>query len=130
MWKSGTLIVLSLFLAACSSHPSQAVWDRANIDDYTLRVGISCFCDPSTYVVTVRDGQVTDVAFSKGDEGRLRTVPETVDDFYGVIDGAGDADSLKVTFNDVGVPTTIAIDPTEFSDDEVTYTIDFEPDAS
>ena len=73
-----------------------------------------------------------DVTFSDPDVARREEgrVPKTVDDFYGVIDDAGDADSLKVTYNDVGVPLTISIDPTDFSDDEITYTIGFDPDTA
>ena len=62
------------------------------------------FGDCPTYVVRVQDGHVIDVTFSDPDVARREEgrIPKTVDDFYGVIDDAGDADSLKVTYNDVG----------------------------
>ena len=122
------LAVAPFLLTACSTNPSQAAWERANIDDYTLMISISCFCDSPNYRVTVRDGQVADIEFTKGERARWEDtgIPKTVDDLYAVIDGAGDADSLEVTYDDVGVPTNIAIDPTAFSDDEVTYNVVFD----
>ena len=105
-------------------------WIRANIRDYDLTVALRCFCPNIKYAVEVRDYAPIKVSASDGSDLSLwprRYRPETVEELHSLIRRFSEtADSVDVTYNDIGVPTSIAIDrQVNAADDELGYKVRF-----
>ncbi|APV43752.1 hypothetical protein Dform_00394 [Dehalogenimonas formicexedens] len=140
----GLIAVLSLVLIpGCNPVPgglqgelntARAKWQKANIDDYSFRLRVGCFCPPEIVlpvIIKVENG----IAISKGytQEPKEVATPyfdrvETVDKLFGIIQDAIDtgADSLIVEYDAAyGYPKSIQIDPIkEAIDEEVAYFIE------
>jgi uncharacterized protein DUF6174 len=105
-------------------------WVQSNIRDYALTVALHCFCPNIKYAVEVED--FAPIKVSASDNSDLshwprRYRPETVEELHSLIRRFSEkADSVDVTYNDVGVPTSIAIDrDVNAIDDELGYTVRF-----
>ncbi|MEM9607488.1 MAG: DUF6174 domain-containing protein [Actinomycetota bacterium] len=108
-------------------------WAVAGPTAYTMELGVVCFCLAEyvgPFVVEVDAGTILSVAYA---DGALATgdVPadadiRSVDDVFGVIESwIGDADEVRVTYDDeTGLPTDVWVDPSfQMADEEIGYTI-------
>lgn len=113
---------------------AKAAWaaSAASTGEYQLTITQQCFCAGATLTVSVKGGKVVDETATTPDgstaipPGVLEGFPRTVEDLHGVIAGASDAFSSTVTYDRLGVPLRIFIDPIENAiDDENGYTVTF-----
>lgn len=99
-------------------------WQARDVDDYEIRVRLSCFCVPRDAVRTVvRDDRV--VRVTRGERRLPSTRGWSVDEVYRLISRARPvSDSVRVDFSRQGVPTFVVVDPDErIADDEAFYTV-------
>ncbi len=96
-------------------------WQAKGIDDYVVTVRLSCFCPPAPAVRTViRDDHT--VRVTKGERRLGSSRGYSMDELYGMIrDANAEADNVTVDYSRRGIPTSIAIDPSEMIADEETY---------
>lgn len=130
-------ILLIFVVAACGSTSTEfdknlMNWNEANINHYSMQVGVSCFCpfaDVNPITVEVRDNQVVSMMGANGVE-ILDTDPlyailmnyATVDNLFTWTGQAlADADKADVTYDATyGFPSSVAVDHiTEATDDEI-----------
>lgn len=113
---------------------ARAAWaaSSASAGEYQLTITQQCFCAGVTLTVSVMDGAVVDETATTPDgsgtvpKAVLVGLPRTVEDLHGVIAGAADAFSTTVTYDRLGVPLRIFIDPIENAiDDENGYSVTF-----
>ncbi|CAM3525114.1 DUF6174 domain-containing protein [Nocardioides zeicaulis] len=99
-------------------------WEARDVDDYVISVRLSCFCVPSEAVRTVVRGDRT-VRVTRGE----RVLPPgrgwSVDEVYELVSRAlPESDSVDVEWSRQGVPTRVAVDPSQLvADDESYYTV-------
>ena len=99
-------------------------WQARDVHDYVISVRLSCFCVPREAVRTVvRDDRT--VRVERGDRRLAPARGWSVDEVYSLISEALPAsDSVRVEWSRQGVPTSVAIDPSEMiADDETFYTV-------
>lgn len=96
-------------------------WQAKGIDDYVVTVRLSCFCPRAPAVRTViRDDHTVRVTKGERRLGSFRGY--SMDELYGMIrDANAEADNVTVDYSRRGIPTSIAIDPSEMIADEETY---------
>jgi hypothetical protein len=113
---------------------ARAAWaaSSASSGEYQLTITQQCFCPGIVLTVSVEDGKVVDESATTPDgsgtvpKAALEGLPRTVEDLHGVIAGAKDAFSSTVTYDRLGVPLRIFIDPIENAiDDEQGYAVSF-----
>jgi hypothetical protein len=105
-------------------------WQGAGISDYALTVTLTCFCPGLKYSTMVLDGSAVDFTPARGSDMSAWTrsyEPRTVEELYRLIDRfSKTADSVDVTYNELGVPVRIAIDREQNAiDDELAYRVRF-----
>jgi hypothetical protein len=124
---------------AAREHRGQ--WEAAGVSDYTWRIYVGCFCEPSTSTIRVVDGKPVDFRV-EGEPASIELdqkngiIPLTMEDLFAVLDEAyaKHAEVVQVTYDqDLGYPTDISIDPNYgcqnpedgcgVSDDEIQYTV-------
>lgn len=108
-------------------------WAAEGPTDYRFTYTRNCFCPPQyrgPFVVTVRDGEVTDVVYEGDGEpiDRALTEYQTVDDLFALLAEAYDRDAASVRVSyaaATGQPTEIYIDYDEqMADEEVGFTVE------
>ncbi len=106
-------------------------WHEQGFNDYSYRLGLSCFCPRVSVQVIVKDGRVVQVG--NGPEGDSKTftafggLEPTIDNAFVMLGQAQRAaDEVTVSFDEAtGMPTNIYVDPSSNgSDDEVGYDLD------
>lgn len=112
---------------------SRATWQAQRPADYRFTYTRTCFCPPQyrgPFEVTVRGGEVTDVAYKGEGEpvDRPLTEYQTVDDLFALIAEAYERDAARVDAAydpATGQPTNIYIDYNEqMADEEVGFTVE------
>lgn len=104
-----------------------ARWVEADLDDYRVEYARACECLQAAagpFLVTVRDGTVTDVASLGGEPLPDGFAPFTVERLFATIGDAFDegADAVEVTYDvALGLPVRVAIDYDERVADEELY---------
>ena len=101
-------------------------WQQADLDDYTYRLSVECFCPTVHGDVRVSDDRVVAIA---GQPYRGQTVigfdeAPTIEGLFGELAHAlSKADDVTVAYDaDIGVPTVIRVDWIEHAiDDEIRY---------
>lgn len=116
------------FVPAADEDPDVAAawqdWQARDVHDYAISVRLSCFCVPREAVRTVVRSDRT----VRVERGGRRLAPArgwSVDEVYSLISRAlPGSDSVRVEWSRQGVPTSVAIDPSEMvADDETYYTV-------
>ncbi|MBI4940937.1 MAG: hypothetical protein HY830_09330 [Actinobacteria bacterium] len=137
------LLLLAGPLAACADETddarerlarARATWAAAGVTDYDLVVEGSCFCTSAGLVrVRVRGGTATvtgvDLTNDAGGPTPPEGTPTTVEALLDVVDRSlGTAEKVTVTYDALGVPTTVDVDMIVAAmDDEVTWTASVTP---
>lgn len=104
-------------------------WVALGERDYDLTVQSRCFCGPQpSFVTKVRDGQVVSVARSGRPRDEIVHRGWTVERLYRLLRASyREADSVRASYTDHGVPTRISIDyDTNMVDEEMYYHVRFE----
>lgn len=142
-WTGCLLLLGALVVSGCEllglnrndTTDARARWTTNGPSDYDFTLNRGCFCLFSgAYRIAVRADTLHAVTpLWEGQDvptPRDFAVFQTLDDLFGVIDNARDADRLKTTYDpEWGFPTEIDIDYRKDAvDDEVTYQVtDFTP---
>lgn len=138
--KKITLLVLVLFLAACSAAGetdldlNRSKWQDAGIDHYRYQLGVGCFCpvgDIMPLTVEVKDGEVVSIvdvnggAFpSSNPMSELILKYATIDRIFSELGSVSvqEADKLTVTYDSAyGFPADVSIDFIELAADDELY---------
>jgi hypothetical protein len=131
------VLLVGLCLSGCTSSSvaadldaHQGRWEGQGIDLYKMTLAFNTPTrDEQTLDVLVRDGKV-DRAFLNmkrvqvQDDGSVHGMPSTVDDLFDVVRDSGDAKTVTVTWDDeLGYPTSIAVDGSALYDDNFTIEV-------
>jgi Family of unknown function (DUF6174) len=103
-------------------------WRSQDVDDYTTRVRRVCFCPPRPALRTEVHADRTQLVTTVEAEPEVRRVKGYgADRLFRLLRRAyADADSVRVTWSDTGLPRRIRIDAIAgAADDEVTYRVRF-----
>jgi len=138
-WLFGGLVVVVLLPAHGTAQEfarSRARWNASAIADYEYRYQRVCEChpdEPADTIVTVREGQITAVRYSRSDYASdVPVAPDrlswfrTVDDLFTLIESARGRKALvRATFDEnYGFPRTVYIDYiADLVGDEVQLTV-------
>lgn len=133
------LCLVALSLSACPPPPlppepvnpvqaelnkNMALWEHANLSDYTYTYKRNCFCPPEEeMIITITNGQVTAAFYSPSGTSlppeRFNSLM-TIEKLFQVIQEAitQEYDRLKVTYNaTLGYPENIITNPNEQATD-------------
>lgn len=126
---------IALTEAQAKLDAAKALWNSKNVDDYTARQQLSCFCAPgSTHPISfdVKNGVVVSGSMHDVNEtdqipaSELYATPKTVVEMFALVQDAIDrkADSMTIEYDATyGYPKTVNIDySTMMADEEQYYT--------
>jgi hypothetical protein len=140
-----SIILIAVLLSSCSYlanselSSARSRWEAANINHYSYRLSIGCFCaftQRMPLTIEVKDGQVQSMSYQDGspvtEEDRLTFAPyQTIDSLFDFTSAAiGTADSVTAEYDAMyGYPVNVYIDRAKnAADDEMSLAVsDFKP---